>query len=60
MLGVLRAGSDRGTVAASSRRDDKRTRCRARAIVTASRIGDFDAYVMAMQVAADALCIRHV
>jgi hypothetical protein len=63
ILGVLRAGLIAVPLPLLWRRADiTRTlgQIGARAIITASRIGDFDACAMAMQVAADVFPIRHV
>ena len=45
---------------AARRRRQALSQLGAKAIITASRIGDFDALRMAMQVAADVFPIRHV
>ena len=63
ILGVLRAGMIAAPLPLLWRRADAAAalgRLGAKAIVTASRIGDFDACAMAMQVAADVFTIRHV
>ena len=63
ILGVLRAGMIAVPLPLLWRRADAAValgRLGAKAIVTASRIGDFDACAMAMQVAADVFPIRHV
>ena len=63
VLGVLRAGMIAVPLPLLWRRADAAIalgRLGAKAIITASRIGDFDACAMAMQVAADVFPIRHV
>jgi AMP-binding enzyme len=63
ILGVLRAGMIAAPLPLLWRRADMANalgRVGARVIVTTSRIGDFDACAMAMQVAADIFPIRHV
>ena len=63
ILGVLRAGMIAAPLPLLWRRADMARalgQVGARAIVTTSRIGDFDACAMAMQVAADIFPIRHV
>ena len=63
ILGVLRAGMIAAPLPLLWRRADMARALSplgAKAIVTTSRIGDFDACAMAMQVAADLFTIRHV
>ncbi len=63
ILGVLRAGMIAAPLPLLWRRADMARalgQVGAKAIVTTSRIGDFDACAMAMQVAADVFPIRHV
>ena len=63
LLGVLRAGMIAAPLPLLWRRADMARalgQLGAKAIVTASRIGGFDACAMAMQVAADVFPIRHV
>jgi hypothetical protein len=63
VLGVLRAGMIAVLLPLLWRRADAAAALGPlgpRAIITASRIGDFDACAMAMQIAADIFTIRHV